>query len=323
VTELQTELIYAPFKTELVCPKKLQDANGIILVSISGGSDSDIVMDLVERHKGDANVKYVWFDTGLEYEATKQHLRYLENRYGVEIETFKAVTPIPISCNKKGVPFLSKEVSDMIYRLQRHNFKWDDKPFEVLYQEYPKCKSALRWWCNARNGGNGISKIKYLKEFIIGNPPDFKISSYCCTGAKKQPAKRAIKKYDAVLDVTGERKSEGGLRAFLYNSCFSPATDDDIAYYRPIFFFSDNDKIDYEKEHEIVHSDCYGVYGLKRTGCAGCTYSSRFEEELKVIQQHEPKLYAAVNSIFGKSYEYTRKFRAYKEQRKQDKLKSA
>jgi 3'-phosphoadenosine 5'-phosphosulfate sulfotransferase (PAPS reductase)/FAD synthetase len=303
-------------KAELVCPIKL-DTYSVVLVSISGGSDSDIVMDLVERHKGTAKVIYVWFDTGLEYDATKRHLLYLEERYGVKIETMKAVIPIPTSCATKGVPFLSKEASDMIYRLQKHGFKWEDKPFEVLFAEYPKCKSALRWWCNKRDDGGGISRLAYLKEYMIENPPNFKISPYCCMGAKKLPAARAIKKYNAVLDITGERRAEGGLRAVLYDSCFSPATDDNIARYRPIFFFTDIDKTRYELVYKIVHSDCYTIYGMKRTGCAACPLGSRFEDELKVIEQYEPKLFRAANAIFEKSYEYTRKYREFKLQMKE------
>lgn len=62
----------------------------------------------------------------------------------------------------------------------------------------------------------------------------------------------------------------------------------------------------------IVHSDCYTKYGLKRTGCCGCPYGKNFEKELKIIQQYEPNLYSAVNKIFGQSYEYTRNFLEYR-----------
>ena len=40
-----------------------------ILCSISGGSDSDVILDLVHRVDLNKKVKYVWFDTGLEYQA--------------------------------------------------------------------------------------------------------------------------------------------------------------------------------------------------------------------------------------------------------------
>ena len=61
--------------------------HGKIMVSISGGSDSDIMMDMFEKLGYDeGEVVYVWFDTGLEYEATKRHLVFLEEKYGVKIK---------------------------------------------------------------------------------------------------------------------------------------------------------------------------------------------------------------------------------------------
>ena len=51
-----------------------------IICSISGGSDSDDMLDIVYRCDKDNKVKYVWFDTGLEYQATKEHLKYLEDK---------------------------------------------------------------------------------------------------------------------------------------------------------------------------------------------------------------------------------------------------
>lgn len=55
------------------------------ICSISGGSDSDIMLDIIYRIDEQKKVTYVWFDTGLEYKATKEHLKYLEERYGIEI----------------------------------------------------------------------------------------------------------------------------------------------------------------------------------------------------------------------------------------------
>lgn len=52
----------------------------------------------------------------------------------------------------------------------------------------------------------------------------------------------------------------------------------------------------------------------KRTGCAGCPFGKDFENELKIIEEYEPKLYKAVNNIFGESYEYTRKFLEFRKE---------
>ena len=67
----------------------------------------------------------------------------------------------------------------------------------------------------------------------------------------------------------------------------------------------------YEAHYKIQHSRCYSEYGLKRTGCAGCPYSKKFEDELEAMRQHEPQLYLAVNNVFADSYAYTRNYRNF------------
>jgi 3'-phosphoadenosine 5'-phosphosulfate sulfotransferase (PAPS reductase)/FAD synthetase len=57
-----------------------------IICSISGGSDSDVMLDIIHKVDKDNKVRYVFFDTGLEYKATKEHIVYLENRYNIKVE---------------------------------------------------------------------------------------------------------------------------------------------------------------------------------------------------------------------------------------------
>lgn len=283
-----------------------------IVCSISGGGDSDVMLDIVFNCDKDNKVDYVWFDTGLEYQATKDHLKYLEDKYGIEIKRFRAIKPIPLTCREYGQPFISKRVSDMIYRLQKYDFKWEDESFDELYKRYPKCKAALRWWCNewGENSQFNISRNKYLKEFMVSNPPTFKISDKCCKYAKKDVIHKCIAegKYD--LNIYGVRKAEGGARATAYGNCFTENIGE-CDEYRPLFWYANQDKKDYEDAYGIVHSKCYSEYGLKRTGCAGCPFGKDFEMELETIQKHEPKLYKAVNNIFGDSYSYTRQYRNF------------
>lgn len=183
-----------------------------IICAISGGADSDIMLDICYKCDKDDKVEYVWFNTGLEYQATKDHLKYLENKYNIKIMSYKAIKPIPVTCKSYGQPFLSKRVSDMIGRLQKYNFKWEDKDFDELYKEYPKCKAALRWWCNnwGEDSQFNISRNKYLKEFMVQNPPTFLISDKCCKYAKKNVMKKCISENDYDLNIYGVRKSEGG-----------------------------------------------------------------------------------------------------------------
>ena len=224
----------------VITHSKLQQYNKI-LCSVSGGSDSDILIDLCQKFDDANKITYAFFDTGLEFRATKEHIEYLENRYNIHIECVKAIKPIPSCCKKYGQPFISKQVSEWIERLQRHNFKWEDKPFEELYKQYPNCRAALRWWCNdfqkAKNGKESSFNIAYnqfLKEFMIQNPPYFKISNKCCHYAKKMTASRFKIKEKFDLNMYGVRKAEGGARRTAYKTCFSN-NDSGCDDYRPIF----------------------------------------------------------------------------------------
>lgn len=297
-----------------------------IVCMISGGSDSDIMLDIFVKLDAAKKVKYLFFDTGIECEATKKHLDYLENKYGIEIERVKAIVPVPHGCRKYGVPFWNKYVSEMIERLQRHGFKWEDEPFDELYAQYPKCKIALMWWCNENvNGAKSrfnISHERGLKEYMTAYPPTFRISNKCCKGAKKDNAKKYLTAYNADLSVLGIRKDEGGIRSTAYKNCFTVAKDGEAwDSYRPIFWYTDKDKEEYEALFGVIHSACYSEYGLKRTGCAGCPFGKNFEKELEIIQTHEPKLYNAVNKIFGDSYEYTRNYLKFRGEMKNDSIR--
>lgn len=283
-----------------------------IICTVSGGYDSDVVIDICQQCDKDKKIEYVFFDTGIEYKATKEHIKYLENKYGIKINKKRPKKPIPTACKEFGVPFLSKKISEYVGRLQRHGFKWEDKPFEDLYKEYPKCKAALRWWCNEWGEGSqfNISRHKYLKEYMIDNPPTVKISSDCCKYGKKDVLHSAIADGEYDLNINGMRKSEGGARSTAFSSCFKE-NESGCDLYMPIWWYSDKDKEEYRNQYSIKRSDCYEKYGLKRTGCAGCPYGRKFEEELEVIREYEPNLYTAVNKIFGESYRYTRNYRIY------------
>lgn len=304
----------------------LNEGYSRVAVSISGGKDSDIMLDIITKLLIDkSEVRYIWFDTGLEYAATKRHLDDLEEKYGITIERIKALKPIPLSCKEYGIPFLSKMVSEQIERLQKYGFQWEDEDYETLAERYPKCKSAISWWCNHRNTGEhrysmfNIDYNKSLKDFLLANPPEFKISKQCCNYAKKKVSHKFIADNDIELMIMGIRKAEGGVRSMKYKTCWDNP-DDGCHFYRPLFWYSNEDEEIYDSVFDIKHSDCYEIWGFTRTGCVGCPYNRKFDEELEVIREREPQMYKACQFVFGKSYDYTRKYRRYQQAAKDGKL---
>lgn len=284
-----------------------------IMVSISGGSDSDIVLDICYRCDKDNKCEYVWFDTGLEYQATKDHLKYLENKYGIKIKPYRAIKPIPLTCKQYGQPFLSKNVSKYIAGLQRHNFKWEDESYEELQKKYPNCDSYLKWWCNKNTIKSWmVGYNKWLKEFLIENPPTFQISDVCCKYAKKDVAHKLLDEGEYDLQIVGIRKAEGGVRSTAYKSCF--VEDWETDKYMPVFWYRNKDKEQYEKHFSIQHSRCYTEYRFKRTGCACCPFGfyGGLKQELMITKQYEPKLHKAICNVFHDSYEYSKQFEKFK-----------
>ena len=330
---------------------KFQALEGIIITrltqhpnaicSYSGGSDSDILIDLIERTRKIFNaacgrevlkpVQYVFFNTGLEMKATKDHVKAAAEKYGVEIEECRPKIGIVQAVKLCGVPFLSKDTSEKLSRWQKKQLplhivreydEAEDKKikYQELKERYPKCVQVINWLCGCnKSGEEGTSglftarKYKYFLEFLEENPPQFDISNKCCDYCKKQPAHEVQKGYSMI--ITGERKAEGGVRASgQTGGCFKELQNGQYRF-RPLYYVTDKDKEWYRHEYGIKYSDAYEVYGLTRTGCCGCPINYKAVDDLELIRPYEPNVVKAAWAIFGKSYEYRRMYNEYKAKR--------
>jgi 3'-phosphoadenosine 5'-phosphosulfate sulfotransferase (PAPS reductase)/FAD synthetase len=294
-----------------------------VAVSVSGGSDSDIVMDLLELVRPEnRELAYVFFDTGMEFAVTKRHLGELEGKYGVSIERRRAKVTVAAACARHGIPFIGKDASEMLCRLQSHGFDWRDGAENATPEKYGRCKSALDWFFDRRppsaSGKPKFSIARYsmLRDFIAETPPGFKISDKCCDYAKKAVAKEFRRDRNPDLIVNGMRRAEGGRRAGSIKTCFTPSCGDEPDNYRPLWFWTDADKAIYKEWRGLSYSDCYEVRGLKRTGCVGCPCNSKAEWEPGIVGQYEPRLVKAARGVFGASYDYRRRYAEYKNDRR-------
>lgn len=296
-----------------------------IAISYSAGSDSDIMADLIELikpHNFSGEIRYVFFNTGLEYDATLCHIAETERKYSIAIERITSRKTIPVACKEHGIPFICKDVSNAMNRLQRHNFDWNDPEETATTEKYGRCQSALDWYYNRYVlTGKGkskynINRFKLLREFLMVNPPKFMISDKGCDYAKKNVSKEFDKEFKPDLKIVGMRKAEGGRRIGRIHNCFTPANGNIVANYRPLWFWTDEDKQIYKEWRDIRYSDCYEVWGFKRTGCVGCPCSSKALQELQIAKQFEPNKVKAAFSVFGKSYEYLEAYNEFKKNSK-------
>lgn len=308
------------------------------ICSYSGGSDSDILIDLIEQTRrmfGLPQVKYVFFNTGLEMQATKEHVKATAEKYGVTIEEARPKINIIQAAHQHGIPFVSKIMSAGLSDWQKKNVpltiaeeydKASDKAQKrlELKERYPKCESLINFLCCCNSAGEPrpniqlvINSSKYMRDFIAKYPPNFKISAKCCDYCKKQLAHKVQKGYDMI--ITGERRDEGGMRSVPRKDntslCFTETSSGQYRL-RPLYYVSDKDKAWYKEYYGIRYSDAYEVYGLTRTGCCGCPISHKAIDDLELIRPHEPNVVKAAWNIFGRSYEYRKQYNQYKDMRK-------
>lgn len=336
-----------PLYADFDAPAKFQAIESIIakrlyqypnaICSYSGGSDSDILIDLIERVRKVFNlpsVDYVFLNTGLEMKATKDHVKAIAKKYGVEIREIRPRVGIVQASREHGIPFVSKIMSAGLEGVQTKNIPlsiYDEynsatdkvKKRKELKERYPKSESVINFLCCCNSKGEPrpdiqlvINSSKFMLDFIKQNPPDFKISAKCCDYCKKQAAHRVQKGYDVI--ITGERRDEGGMRSVPRKDntslCFTETSSGQYRL-RPLYYVSDADKAWYKEYYGIRYSDAYEVYGMKRTGCCGCPISYRAVDDLELIRPYEPNVVKAAWNIFGKSYEYRAKYNEYKEKR--------
>ena len=328
-------------------PAKFQAISSIIakrlkehpdaICSYSGGSDSDIMIDLIERTIEAFNlppIKYAFFNTGLEMKATKDHVKATAKKYGVEIEECRPKVNIVTASRTYGIPFVSKIMSYGLEEWQKKGVplsiadeydQAEDKATKrlELKERYPKCESLINFLCCCNSAGEPrpniqlvINSSKYMRDFIAECPPDFKISARCCDYCKKQLAHSVQKNFGMI--ITGERRDEGGMRSVPRKDntalCFTETATGQYRL-RPLYYVSDKDKEWYKAHYKIKYSDAYEVYGLTRTGCCGCPISYKATDDLEKIRPYEPVVVKAAWNIFGKSYEYRKKYNEYKEKR--------
>ncbi|MBQ8109409.1 MAG: phosphoadenosine phosphosulfate reductase family protein [Clostridia bacterium] len=309
------------------------------ICSYSGGSDSDIMIDVVERARALFNlppVKYVFFNTGLEMKATKDHVKATAEKYGVEIEVIRPKVNIVLATRRYGVPFVSKIMSAGLEEWQKKGVPLSiaDEYAEAenkaakrveLSRRYPKCESLINFLCCCNRAGDPrpniqlvINSSKYMLDFLKQNPPEFKISARCCDYCKKQIAHRVQNGYEMI--ITGERRDEGGMRSVPRQGeansamCFAETSNGQYRL-RPLYYVSDKDKAWYRDYYAIRYSDAYEVYGLTRTGCCGCPISYKAVADLEMIRPYEPNVVKAAWNIFGNSYRYRQQYNAYKARR--------
>ena len=131
------------------------------ICSYSGGADSDIMIHLLETTRkgfGLPPIKYVFFNTGLEMKAIKDHVKETAEKYGIEITEYRPKLNIVQATRKHGIPFVSKIMSAGLEGWQKKGIplsiaeeyeKAENKAAKrkELRERYPGCETTINFLC--------------------------------------------------------------------------------------------------------------------------------------------------------------------------------
>lgn len=257
-------------------------------LSYSGGRDSHFLYWFIKEYLKEDRIEIVSMNTGMEHEEIRNRMQNNADRI-----LYPVMKPFDIK-EKYGIPCVSKNQDEMVYRYRKHLNN------NIAIPNY--LKEYVEW-------GNHIGENKFSgkKSFFcinkklhnaLFNGTLHKISHLCCEYLKKQPAKFFEKNNDK-KPILGIMQEESIRRKVKIHSCFNQKR-----YFYPIWDLTNELQKQIENKYEIEVPKIYQY--VTQTGCAGCPYGMKRNGEGTQIELSllKDKQRDFIIQYFKESYDY-------------------
>lgn len=184
---------------------------------------------------------------------------------------------------------------------------------------YPfKSKEHSLYLSVYQNSGIGLTVNKYLSgdcrnpcpkilKYQFSNDFKLKISDKCCRRLKKQPFEKWKKENNKSITITGMMASEGGVRETI-QSCIITDKNGKLKKFHPLLKVSEEWENWYIESRNIKLCKLYySPYNFKRTGCKGCPFALKLQEQLEVMYTLLPNEYKQCEWIWKPVYDEYRR----------------
>lgn len=267
---------------------------GNVYVSFSGGLDSVVLADMVDRVLG-VKVPRVYVDTGLEFPEIREFVQTFDN-----VVILKPDVPFRDVILSKGYPLISKETAAKIRKLRNGDLS-------------PRYRNYL---LHGDERGK-LGKLSECWKFLISAP--FPTSEECCLITKEKPLNDYSKRTGRVPYI-GITQDEGFMRQRQYNKTGCNVYHADRPKSQPLGFWPRQDIMRYIVSNHLRYCCVYGdickigdqfyTTGEQRTGCMYCAMGCHLEAQPNRYQRlmvTHPKIYTHVMkpiSLGGMGYDY-------------------
>jgi len=233
-------------------------------ISFSGGKDSTVLTHLIDLALPNNKIPRIYANTGIEYNDMVKFVKGIaakDDRFII----LNQKKNIRRTLDTYGYPFKSKLHSQKVWRGQ-NNLKAGKEisDFLKLYIN-PENKSIIQRCPQA---------LTYQFKEIL----PFKVSDKCCEKLKKALFHDYEETSGRHMTITGMRSDEGGARETL--TCLTHNN----TKFHPLIVVSDEWESEFIKRNNIQLCKLYyEPYNFERTGCKGCPFSLKLQENLNRI----------------------------------------
>lgn len=270
---------------------KKYDLENNSYISFSGGKDSTVLHYLLDLALPNNKIPRVFVNTGIEYNDIVNFVKQMQQKDD-RIIIINSGINIKQMLDKYGYPFKSKQHSHNLAIYQRNKNK------EELNKSIKKYLAIIE--CNTLYSCPKKLQYQFTKEFNI------KISDECCNRLKKIPIKLWNKNNNKTICLTGMRKEEGGQRKNI--NCVIIDKENNLVKFHPLLVVSDKWENEFIEKYNIKLCKLYyPPYNFKRTGCKGCPFSLKLEEQLKIMKEYLPNEFKQCEIIWKPVYDEYKK----------------
>lgn len=237
-------------------------------VSFSGGKDSTVLSALIDMALPENAIPRVFINTGIEYKYIVEFVREwsaIDNR----IEMIKPKKNVRQVLETFGYPFKSKEHSQYV----------------ELYQRSGDTKTVLNY--TGRGDKENFLCPNILRyQFTSANK--LKISDKCCKKMKKEVVAEWASENNKSITMTGMRQAEGGNRRNIQGCTIF--AEGHLKKFHPLLPMEDEWIDWFVKEYDIELCKLYyPPFNFKRTGCCGCPFNTKLQEQLDILSVVMPE----------------------------------
>jgi len=260
---------------------------GMVFVSVSGGKDSAILLDLARRCFPDIEAVYV--NTGLDFPEVRKIAMDIPN-----VTVLQPGMRFDEVVREYGWCFPSKDVALTIY-YARKGSEWAMMRLKGL---------------NPDGSPSRYRQSHYMRWAHLVNAP-FKISAKCCGIMKEKPLDRYGKDSGkrpmiGIMAVESERRKQ----AWLQTGCNNFDSKHPVS--KPMSFWTNRDALQYIRDYQLPIASVYGdimedhkgrlfTTGEQRTGCVFCPVGCHRDKvnRFQRMAVSHPKLHDYCMSVLG------------------------